>query len=116
MVTTQGERLRGDVPGSTRALLDAETAPGHWLPWSYLLKRIVHDWDDESVRILLSDVSRAMAPGVTVAVVELLIPEVGTPLPASLMDINVLVTLPGNERLLAAAGLALTRSYRLRPS
>jgi len=32
-LTAQGELLRSDVPGSMRALLDAETAPGHWLPW-----------------------------------------------------------------------------------
>jgi len=243
-LTAQGELLRGDVPGSMRALLDAETAPGHWLPWGcleecirtgqtvaaetlgfsnlwnyykahpvegeafslgmsgisamaiaavsavwkpptarrvvdvggahgaflawvldqlpgaqgqlmdlphvietakpalraagllnrveciagdffksvpagadlYLLKHIVHDWDDEAVRILLSHVSQAMAPGGTVAVVELLIPEDGTPSPASLMDINMLVMLPGKERtvseikqLFDTAGLALTR-------
>jgi len=82
----------------------------------YLLKHIVHDWDDESVTTILSNVSRAMAPSATVAIVELLIPEDGTPSPAILMDINMLVMLPGKERtvsemgqLFASAGLALTR-------
>jgi hypothetical protein len=32
-LTPVGEVLRSDVPGSMRALLIAETAPGHWLPW-----------------------------------------------------------------------------------
>ena len=243
-LTAQGELLRSDVPGSMRALLDAETAPGHWLPWGrledcirtggsvapetlgfpniwdyyetnvvegkafsqgmsgisgmaigavsaawkppmahhvvdvggahgaflswvlgqlpeakgqiydlphvvdtarpamaaaglsnrveciagnffksvpaggdlYLLKHIVHDWDDESVSAILGNVAQAMAPNATVAVVELLIPEDGTPSPALLMDINMLVMLPGKERtvgemkqLFASAGLALTR-------
>lgn len=31
-----GELLRSDAPGSMRSLLDAETAPGHWLPWMRL--------------------------------------------------------------------------------
>jgi len=243
-LTAQGELLRSDVPGSMRAMLDVQTAPGHWLPWGhlertirrgktvaaevlgcanlwdyykenasegetfsqamtglssmaigavsaawnpptakrvvdvggahgaflswvlsklpgaqgqlfdlpevvataraaiaadglserveciqgdffksvpaggdlYLLKHIVHDWDDESVRTILGNVSQAMAPGATVAVVEALIPDDGMPSPAMLMDVNMLVMLSGKERtstemkqLFATAGLALTR-------
>jgi hypothetical protein len=243
-LTPQGELLRSDVPGSMRALLDAETAKGHWVPWGrldecvrtgqtvaaeslgvtdvwdyyranpaegrtfsegmssisamaiagiasaweppparnvvdvggahgaflswvldclpyatgllldlphvvesaksaiataglasrvecvagdffqsvptggdlYLLKHIIHDWDDDGARTILSNVDTAMAPGATVAVIELLIPDDGTPSPSILMDINMLVMLRGKERtvsemkqLFSSAGLALSR-------
>ena len=35
-LTPVGDLLRSDVPGSMRALLIAEMAPGHWLPWGDL--------------------------------------------------------------------------------
>jgi hypothetical protein len=35
-LTPLGEVLRSDVPGSMRALLVAEMAPGHWGPWGEL--------------------------------------------------------------------------------
>ena len=87
----------------------------------YLLKHIIHDWDDNRARTILSNVSEAMAPGATVAVVELLIPDDGTPSPSVLMDINMLVMLSGKERtvfemkqLFASAGLALSRVVQTR--
>jgi predicted O-methyltransferase YrrM len=82
----------------------------------YVLKHIVHDWDDDRARAILANVRRAMAPGATVIVVEMLIPEDHTPSPAALLDINMLVMLSGRERtasqmrvLFASAGLALSR-------
>ncbi|HTQ04938.1 MAG TPA: methyltransferase [Polyangiaceae bacterium] len=242
-LTAAGELLRSDVPGSMRALLDAETAPGHWLPWAkldgcvragrslatetlgkdiwshyaehaeegrafsegmsglsamalgaigaawqpprasrvvdiggahgaflrwvlerlpeargvlfdlphvigsargadgaaalgervecvagdfargvpeggdlYLLKHILHDWDDATARTVLRHVRSAMKPDATVVVVEMLVPEDGSPSPALLLDLNMLVMLPGRERtagemraLFADAGLELTR-------
>lgn len=242
-LTPVGELLRSDVPGSMRALLDAETAPGHWLPWGrldeciqrggsvaaetlgmdvwsyyaknaseglafsegmtglsmmalgaigavwqppearrvvdvggahgaflasvlkqrqgargvlfdlphvvdgatpalraagvservelvsgdflkevpsggdlYLLKHIVHDWDDATVRVILGHVRRGIAADGTLVVVEMLLPEDGSPSPAVLLDLNMLVMLPGRERtatemraLLASAGFEVTR-------
>ncbi|HVW30835.1 MAG TPA: methyltransferase [Polyangiaceae bacterium] len=49
-LTPIGETLRKDVPGSTRSMIIAELAPGHWLPWGHL---------DESVRT-----GKPAAPGV----------------------------------------------------
>lgn len=242
-LTPLGELLRSDVPGSMRALFDAETAPGHWLPWGrldecvrtgrdqvsaalgtdvwsyyrqhadeamafseamsgfsamsiaalsavysppkatrvvdvggahgsllawvlgrlpeargvlfdlahvvdtagpalessgvpgrvervagdffeavpeggdlYLLKHVVHDWDDGRARQILSNVRRAMAPGATVLTVEMLLPDDGSPSPAVLLDLNMLVMLSGRERTLpefealyGSAGLTITR-------
>jgi hypothetical protein len=82
----------------------------------YLLKHIIHDWDDARCTQILNNVRAAMAPGATVVIVEMLIPEDGSPSPAILLDLNMLVMLPGRERtatemtaLLATAGLAMQR-------
>jgi SAM-dependent methyltransferase len=83
----------------------------------YLLKAILHDWnDDECVRIL-STVRRAMPAHGRIVVVEMLIDAEGPPSPAApLMDLNMLVMLTGRERTQAEfadvfrrAGLDLSR-------
>lgn len=82
----------------------------------YLVKHIVHDCDDETVRTLLRNVRAAMARDATVVVVEMLVPEDGSPSLSILLDLNMLVMLPGRERtarevteLLASADLAVQR-------
>jgi hypothetical protein len=40
-LTPVGTALRSDVPGSMRAALVAEMAPGHWLPWGDLEQAIM---------------------------------------------------------------------------
>jgi hypothetical protein len=245
-LTPVGQLLRSDVPGSMRALLDAETAPGHWLPWGrldecvrtgisstraalgadvwtyyaqhleeerafsegmsgmsamelsavgavyqppeaqlvvdvggahgaflahvlkalpkargvlmdlptvvakagpalaaagiqdrvetvagdffsevpaggdlYLLKHIVHDWDDEHCRKVLGEIRRAIKPEGKLLVVEMVLPEDGSPSPAILLDLNMMVMLPGRERtvsefttLLKSTGFEITRVVR----
>ncbi len=82
----------------------------------YVLKQILHDWDDaQSLRILRNCVA-GLRPGGRVAVIEMVIPEDGRPSPAALMDLNMLVMLPGQERsraeyaaLFQQAGLTLRR-------
>jgi hypothetical protein len=64
----------------------------------YLLKNILHDWDDERARTILANVRSAMNAGTTVVAVEMLIPEDGTDSPAILVDLDMLVMLPGRER------------------
>lgn len=82
----------------------------------YLVKHILHDWDDATARAILCNVRAAMAKDATVVVVEMLVPEDGSPSLAILLDLNMLVMLPGRERtaremteLLASAGLAVQR-------
>ncbi|EQC37495.1 hypothetical protein SDRG_05098 [Saprolegnia diclina VS20] len=41
-LTSSGEALISDVPGSMRSYLVAMTAPGHWLPWGNLEHTIRH--------------------------------------------------------------------------
>lgn len=83
----------------------------------YLLRFILHDWnDDESVRILKT-LRTAMAPAGRVLIVEMLVPDTNEPGFVQLMDINMLVMTGGRERtateygaLCAAAGLRLVRT------
>ena len=39
-LTTLGETLRSDTPGSVRNFAITETAPGHWQPWGHLTESI----------------------------------------------------------------------------
>jgi hypothetical protein len=87
----------------------------------FLVKHILHDWDDESCLRLLSVVRRAMNPGARVYVVEMVM-EPGTPSSAAaLMDMAMLFASTGSERdmaqyesLLTSAGLRQTAVHELR--
>jgi hypothetical protein len=87
----------------------------------YLLKHILHDWNDgEAVRIL-KRCRQAMRPGGRVIVIEMLLGEIGEPGSTPLMDLNMMVMLPGRERtldeycvLLKNAGLQLSMSTPIR--
>ena len=81
----------------------------------YLLKAILHDWNDEECVKILTNVREAMAPDGRVVVVEMPITSGGPPSPAPLMDLNMLVMLTGKERtpeeygaLFAKSGLRAT--------
>jgi predicted O-methyltransferase YrrM len=89
-----------------------ETVPAADL---YLLRYILHDWDDAACIRILQNCRRAMLPGGRVAVIEQVLGEIGEHSPAPLMDVNMMVMLGGRERsqteygqLFAAAGLRLT--------
>jgi hypothetical protein len=80
----------------------------------YLLRYILHDWDDAACIRILQNCRRAMLPGGRVAVIEQVLGDIGQPGPAPLMDVNMMVMLGGRERseteygqLFAAAGLRL---------
>ena len=83
----------------------------------YLLKGILHDWNDENSITILAGVRAAMKPGAKVVIIELVIPEPLVPGPSTLMDLNMMVMLGGMERtsseyaaLLKKAGLKHTRT------
>lgn len=85
---------------------------------AYLLKSVVHDWDDERAVEILRSCRRAMPPSGTLLVVEpVLPPKVDSPEVTGtvLSDINMLVNTGGRERtedefraLYSAAGFELT--------
>ncbi|GFG51686.1 methyltransferase [Mycolicibacterium agri] len=91
----------------------------------YLLKLVLHDWDDESCVKILRRCREAMAPGGRIAVIDFLIEDARNPGFAALMDLNMLAMATGKERtvedfdaLLANAdlrrcGLQTTDSYAI---
>jgi hypothetical protein len=85
----------------------------------YLLKHILHGWDDPSCIEILRRCREAMAPATRLLVIELLIPPGNQRSFAKLFDLEMLV-LNGSARerteseygaLLAQAGLSLRRAY-----
>lgn len=66
----------------------------------YLLKYILHDWNDAECLEILRNCRSAAQPGARIAVVELLVGPVGEPGLAPLMDMNMLVMMTGRERTL----------------
>jgi hypothetical protein len=83
---------------------------------AYLLKHILHDWDDASSTTILRQIHRAAPAGARLIVVEMVMPEAGEPSRTALMDLSMLVLADGRERtareyeeLLASTGWALER-------
>ncbi len=66
----------------------------------YLLKSILHDWDDERALRILRNVQHAAAPGARLAVIEVLLPHEPGPSRAHLGNLLMLVELGGRERTL----------------
>ncbi len=86
---------------------------------AYLMKHILHDWDDERCIRILSLVRKQLEeqPEGRVFLYEMVVPEGDEPSPAKVLDIEMLVATPGGKErteqefreLLCAAGLMLER-------
>ena len=66
----------------------------------YLLKLILHDWNDDEAVSILKRCRESIHPGGKIVIVELLLGEVGEPSVGPLMDLNMMVMLTGRERTL----------------
>ena len=82
----------------------------------YLMKSVLHNWDDAAAARILRNCRMAMAKNARLIVIERVIPAVTGPSEAILFDINMLVVLRGQERtekeyeeLFRAADLKLAR-------
>ena len=82
----------------------------------YVLKRVIHDWNDERAAVILRKCREAMMPSGRVLVAEAIIPPGNEPNLNKLIDANMLVVTGGVERaeaeyatLFLAAGLRLER-------
>jgi hypothetical protein len=64
----------------------------------FLLKLILHDWNDEACLSILKNCRRTIKPDGRILVAESLIDEIGTPGFAPMIDMNMLVMLGGRER------------------
>jgi ubiquinone/menaquinone biosynthesis C-methylase UbiE len=83
---------------------------------AYLLKSVIHNWDDAAAQKILQNCRRAMSANARLIVIERVIPAANTPSEAKLFDINMLVTVGGQERtedehraLLQTSGFDLAR-------
>ena len=96
--------------------------PGHDL---YLLKSIVHDWDDEHALKILATCRAAMGATSRLLLVERVVPDrvttSATDMASVMSDLHMMVLLGGRERtdaeyaaLFEAVGLRLTRDIELR--
>ncbi len=83
---------------------------------AYMMKHIIHDWDDESSIKILKNIRSAMSENGRVLIIEMVVPDGNEPSPSKALDILMLVMEGGKERtkeeyrrLLEASGFELTR-------
>jgi hypothetical protein len=82
----------------------------------YVLKNILHNWDDEDAVAILSSVRDAVSTSGRLLVVQHIVPDDNRPSPAKLLDMALLVLTGGEQRteteyrrLLDSAGFEVTR-------
>jgi len=82
---------------------------------AYILKWIIHDWDDERSMMILKNCHRAMTENGKLLLVEAVVPRGSEPHFSKFIDLNMLVMTGGRERteneyrmLLEASGFKLT--------
>lgn len=80
----------------------------------YIMKHIIHDWDDTLSIKILKNIRSSMNDNGKVLIIEMVVPEGNEPHPSKMMDIQMLIAEGGKERtgneykdLLEAAGLKL---------
>jgi hypothetical protein len=84
---------------------------------AYIMKAIIHDWDDERCAVILSNCRKVMAPGGKILIADAVLSDRPEATMAKIIDLEMLVmTHGGRERtaeefaaLLARAGLKLSR-------
>jgi SAM-dependent methyltransferase len=76
----------------------------------YLLKFILHDWDDESCVKILRRCREALEPGGRIAIFELVVGDDGKDSLGVLMDLNMLAVANGRERTLPEFDALLQRA------
>ncbi|MGH3769861.1 MAG: methyltransferase [Pseudonocardiaceae bacterium] len=110
MIIAQGLVERVELVGGD---FFTEVPPGGDL---YVLKSVLHDWDDAHALRILANCHRAARPGSTLLLVENVLPTEPGPSPIHLLNLIMLVQMEGRERtraehqaLLAAAGYRLER-------
>ncbi|HKD08879.1 MAG TPA: methyltransferase [Bryobacteraceae bacterium] len=82
---------------------------------AYVLKHIIHDWDDGSARCILENCRRSISPNGRLLTIEMILPPMNEPGFAKLLDIEMLLLPGGRERtvdefraLYAASAFELT--------
>jgi len=65
---------------------------------AYIMKHIIHDWDDERAVKILQTIHRAMKPEGKLLLSEMVIPEGNGPHPGKMLDLEMLTSAGGVER------------------
>jgi acetylserotonin N-methyltransferase len=86
----------------------------------YSLGRILHDWSEDKIRLLLRKIGEALPPGGGLLIAEKLLDEDKSgPTPAQMQSLNMLICTEGKERtlseyttLLREAGFASVEARR----
>ena len=102
-----------------------ETAPGDFFVSvpaggdAYVMKWIIHDWDDAKSKTILENIGKAMKGNGKLLLIETVVPEGNHPDLSKFLDLNMMVMTGGRERteaefksLLAASGFELMRVIR----
>lgn len=83
----------------------------------YYFRRIFHDWDQESSRIILCNTKKAMQPHSRILIADMVLPDTNAPRDMALQDLNMM-SFGGMERsqakwkeLIESAGLVLRRIW-----
>lgn len=86
---------------------------------AYLMKAILHDWNDDDAAKILANIRAAIAPNGKLLLLESVLPERSSPDIGLLIDLEMLVAVGGKERthaewanLLSRAGFRLERVVR----
>jgi hypothetical protein len=89
---------------------------------AYIMKSIIHDWDDERARIILTNCRKAIPSNGVLLLVELSLGDANAPSFGKFLDITMLSLTGGRERseaeyatLLASAGFRLNRVIPANP-
>jgi hypothetical protein len=108
----EGGGLAGRVEAVAGDFFESVPAGGD----AYIMKHIIHDWDDERAATILGNCREAMAEGGRLLVVEMVIPEGDAPSPGKFLDLEMLLFMRSFERteaeyreLFGSAGFELTR-------
>jgi hypothetical protein len=88
----------------------------------YLLKHVLHDWNDDEAVSILKRCRESIQPGGKVVVIEILLGEIGEPALGPLMDLNMMILCTGRERtldqyrrLIEKAGFHFSKVKPIRP-
>ena len=76
----------------------------------YLMKHIVHDWNDEDALKILRNCRRAIQPDGRLLLVEVVLKGSNEPDPGKALDLHMLVLFKGRERTEADLGVLLSEA------
>ncbi len=84
----------------------------------YLMKHIIHDWNDAQCALILENLAKSAKPGAKLLLIELVVEDEDSPSMSKVMDLNMLVATGGKERtrteyaaLLKQTGFTLNNIY-----